>query len=110
MVLLSSDGRKLYLWNPTSRRERELAVPALASANIFAIAASFDGRFLVVESGSFGQQVWKVPLAAPQRAEKVFELDRGQTMDGVVVNEANRILVAPQAWIGELFAVTGRFD
>jgi len=110
VILSSPNSGTLYLWDRASGREREVVVPAFKDAYFQSVRSSFDGSFLAVQTGGFGQEVWKVPLDHPERAEKVFDLTQGQTMDAVTVDEAGRILVAPQEWLGELFLVEGRFD
>ena len=110
VILSSPNSGTLYLWDRASGREREVVVPAFKDAYFQSVRSSFDGSFLAVQTGGFGQEVWKVPLDHPERAEKVFDLTQGQTMDAVTVDEAGRILVAPQEWLGELFLVDGRFD
>jgi Tol biopolymer transport system component len=104
LVLLSHQdanigGERIFLWDPATGRERQLRVPVLDRAYLLAVRAAPDGSFLAVCSGTMGQDVWRVPLAAPETAKKVFSLSQGQTMSGIAVSEDGRILVAPDEWL-----------
>jgi dipeptidyl aminopeptidase/acylaminoacyl peptidase len=106
ILLGSKDKKELFLWDPATGRERRVALGAAEGGYLMAAAVAPDGRFAVVQVGTYGRVLWKIWLDRSARpAERVFEAQLGQSMSSVTITEEGRILVAPRTWLGELHAV-----
>jgi hypothetical protein len=101
LLLESKDKEQLYLWTPGQGRERPLPLGPLAGRYFMASGIAHDGRFVVVQSGANGRQVWR--LWRDGRApEPLFAAGNGQSMSSVALMSDGRILVGVRTWSGEL--------
>ena len=62
---------------------------------------SQDGRFVVVQSGSNGRQVWRIWLDG-RPPEQLLNAGDGQSMSSPALMSDGRILVGVRSWSGEL--------
>lgn len=106
-VLVSSpDNRTLYLWDAVTGRERPVAERAINGLHLNKASISRDGAWLVLQSGAFGSDVWKVSLGDPTATSvRIFSTRPAETMDRVFMLADGRVAGAPRSWRGELFDV-----
>ncbi len=109
-LVSTPDGGVLYWWDPVTDRQTRVTLPfpELTGQSRFPVLSP-GGRWLIVQSGTFDQKVHRIDLtAAEPRAELVYQAPEGQTLSKCSVTDEGHVLVAPQVWSGELYALPAR--
>ncbi|HTM20910.1 MAG TPA: hypothetical protein VL172_10390, partial [Kofleriaceae bacterium] len=106
LILASADGAYTYRWDAASGREQRFRVPGPFTAGARDIQISPDGRWMLVQMGHYGHQLYRVRLDAGGSApELVFQADSGQTVGRAAIDDDGRVYAAPETWAGELYTV-----
>ncbi len=108
LLLMGSVG--LVWWDPVSGHERPLedfdqtGIPP--DIRFYGATISPDGGWLLLQLGTAGNSLWRVRLDARRlAAEHVADLPAAGTPGDAVIEDDGHVLVAPSAWIGDLFVV-----
>jgi hypothetical protein len=102
MVLVTSvDRHHLFVWEPATHKEREIALPT--DAEVFAAQWSPDGKDTYLQLGAAGLEIWRLP--AHGAAEKIFAAKGDDTLYPMRVSPTGRLLVSVGMWTGDLYLI-----
>jgi len=108
LILRGPEATRVYLWDPTTGREREIdlsAVPLPPSE--MAPVATPDGRWLITAHGPWANEVWRVPIPQGPRdrrvASRLVSFDGRNSGLRPMVRADGTVLYTRLAWSGNLW-------